>query len=403
MKTYWFTIAAGEKYQIHAERLRRSLEMFGIPLAVIDPGSMNSRDAKRYKITGILNAPKDCERIVYLDADTIVLDPQNIDGSNGAWRIPWRISINSSLPRELEPRDAADRMNSFYRKYDLPAFEKNGALQGVEWNSGVIVGQRDVMLELAHEWAIWWDRLLDQFDGHFRRDQISFRIAYSKTFHPHFDTDLPIKYNWIVSYFGINPSVSILHRTMVRRVPWLEELWEEFVEQKLSGKIVRTANRVFDISGIARGRPCLQRTTSVNLLTETCLLRQVLAFSQPSRILLYGGTSQKERVLPIIQEHLVDFVSIDSFHQFEDLDLSIFDLVLFCGVDYAIPNELANSFNHDTIFCFTGLHDMALYKYLYQYAYVRFLEFGFGLFSHVSKIEDWDFTYPDEMTINDLS
>ena len=403
MKTYWFTIASGEIYQIHAERLRRSLEVFNIPLTIIDLGSANSRDAKRCKITGILNAPKDCERIVYLDADTIVLDPANIDKANGAWRIPWRISIDSSLPKDLEPREAAERLNSFYRRYDLPVFEKNGALEGVEWNSGVIVGERNVMLELAQEWAIWWDRLLDLFDGHFRRDQLSFRIAYSKTCLPRFHTDLPIKYNWVVSYFGINPNASILHRTMVRRVPWLQEIWEEFVDQKLSGMIVRTENQVFDIRGIGRGRPCLQRTTNVDLHSEACLLRQLLAFSQPGKILLCGSMNQKERSLPIIREYCDDFVSIDSIHQLKEHDLSKFDLVVFCGVDYAIPDELVDSFNRDTVFCFTGLHDMALYRYLYRYAYVRFLEFGFGLFSNISKIEDWDFTYPDEVTIDSPS
>jgi hypothetical protein len=390
MKAYWFTIADGAAYQVHAERLRRSLKAYGVSLAILAPGSSNSMEAKRRKISGILDAPRSCDRIVYLDADTLVLDPAGIERVNGAWQIPWRIPVEGCLPKTLDLPDSAERLESFYRRHSLSAFAKGGNLEGIEWNSGVIVGNRDTMVELAREWALWWDRIQELFDGHFRRDQLSFRIAYHNVCLTRNIEGLPAEYNWIASYFGINPNAHILHRTMVRNVPWLEEGWERIVARRLAGEDVKTANRCFDYSRIATGRPCLQRRTDVDRDTEADLLCQTLAFGRPESILLCGIGEDDRRFLPLIRERTGGYACVASLDRLPTgVDLAVFDLVLFCGVDFVIREVQARAISCDTVFCFAGIHDMALYRYLYEFAYVRILDHGFGLFSHSSRIITW--------------
>ncbi len=392
MKTYWFTIADGDIYQLHATRLKRSLEVHGVTLTILAPGPANSREAKHRKISGILEAPRSCERIVYLDADTFVLDPAGIEAVNGAWQIPWRIEVEGCLPKKLDPRVSAERLESFYVRHGLSMFAKGGSLEGVEWNSGVIVGERDLMIELAQEWSLWWDRILELFDGHFRRDQLSFRIAYHSVCLAKKVAGLPASYNWIVSYFGINPNVNILHRTMVRKWQWVEEAWERIVARKLAGEEVRTANHSFEYAGIAKERPCLQRNTDVDLAREVDLLRQTLAFCKPQQVLLCGVTQDDRRFLSQVIEYTGRYVCIDSLHSLPaELDPVTFDLVLFCGVDYTLPATRTCQFHPEAIFCFAGIHDMALYEYLHDFRYVRLLDQGFGLFSHSPSITTWSY------------
>lgn len=392
MKTYWFTIASGAPYRLHAERLRLSLKAHGVSLTILELGSSSSMEAKRQKIAGILDAPRRCDRIVYLDADTLVLNPEGIEKVNGSWQIPWRIPVEACLPKTLDPQDLVKRLEPFYQRHNLSAFAHGGNLEGVEWNSGVIAGDRDKMIELAHEWALWWDRILDLFHGHFRRDQLSFRIAYHNRFLAQYPAGLPAEYNWIASYFGVNPNVHILHRTMVRNVPWLEKDWEQVVARRLAGEDVHTANLFFDYSRIATGRPCLQRRMDVEPNTEAELLRQTLACGQPQRVLLCGIGEDDQRFPPLIREQTDNYACVASLgHLPAGLDLAAFDLVLFCGVDYVIPKEQMRQFNRDTVFCFAGIHDMALYRHLYEFVYVRILDQGFGLFSHSPKIIAWTY------------
>ena len=390
METYWFTIADGDIYQLHAGHLRQSLEAQGVTLAILPPGPATSKEAKHRKITGILDAPRSCDRIVYLDADTLALDVDGMEKINGAWQIPWRIEIQGCLPKKLDPRESAERLESFYACHGLSMFAKGGSLEGVEWNSGVIVGDRDMMIELAKEWSLWWDRILKLFDGNFRRDQLSFRIAYHNVYLAKGGASLPVDYNWIVSYFGMNPNANILHRTMVRKWPWVDETWERIVTRKLAGEDVRTANLCFDYAGITRERPCLQRNTEGNLSREASLLRQTLAFCEPHQVLICGIAPEDRMFLPLILEHTARYICADSLYDLPaGLDLATFDLVLFCGIDYSIPAAQAVRFQPETVFCFVGIHDLALYENLHNFRYVRLLDQEFGVFSDSPKITTW--------------
>ncbi len=396
MKTYWFTIAVGEEYQAHAARLQRSLEAFHIPLSILTLDSADRMQAKHLKIDGILEAPKDCRRIVYLDADTFVLNADAIHDVNGAWRIPWRIPVENSLPKTMDSTEAARRLAAFYQQYDLYDFAAQGKYEGVEWNSGVIVGERDMMQRLAREWAVWWDRILEAFDGHFRRDQLSFRIAYAKVCQPYLQDGLPVEHNWVVSYYGINPQANILHRTMVRRVPWLDKAWNTFTGKLLSGEGLRTDNRVFEISRISRRRPQLMKTKEVDREIEGRLLVEVVSLCQPGKILLCGITDKDKRYLPLLEGQRANITCVNSISQVANDQLAAFDLVIFCGVDHTIPAKEKNLFKNEVVFCFCGLHDMSLYEQLFSYEYVRFLDYGFGIFSQSPKITKWDFDFPIE-------
>jgi hypothetical protein len=234
-KTYWFTIASGQKYREMVKPLIKSLKKHNIELNVIGSDSMNRIESKYQKIVGILESPKECDRIVYLDADTLVLNPSNIENVNGSWLVPWKIPTDACIPKTLDKNKYINKLEEFYKQNELNIFEKGNKFEGIEWNSGVIAGERHLLIALAKEWAFWWNRVLELFDGHFRRDQVSYRIAYYKVFkHRHQIADLPIEYNWIVSYFGINPNANILHRTMVKNASWIEKEWNSIVDKAIA-------------------------------------------------------------------------------------------------------------------------------------------------------------------------
>ena len=108
-----------------------------------------------------------------------------------------------------------------------------------------------------------------------------------------------------------------------------------------------------------------------------------------------GIAEDDARFLPLIRERNGAYLCVPALDRLPaGLDLAAFDLVLFCGVDYVIPERLAHEFGHDTVFCFAGLHDMALYQTLYEFAYTRILDHGFGLFSHSSRIMPWTYQEP---------
>jgi hypothetical protein len=390
VKTYFFTIAAGDVYRAHAERLHASLRALGASLDILVPGAPGSMAAKRLKIAGILNAPRDCERIIYLDADTFALDLDGIDAVEGSWRIPWRMPVESYFPRTLDAHWCAQRLQAFYRTHGLTELDEGGSLEGVEWNSGVIAGSRDAMLVLAEQWGLWWDRVLDLFHGHFRRDQVSYRIAYRKVCEARGMAALPAEYNWVASYFGVNPNAHILHRTMVRGVPWLDEEWNRMVSRKLAGIDVRTANRRFDGVGILSGRPSLLRREEAGGEIEAGLLGQTLNFSQARRVLLCGIDSHDRRFLPIAGAHGAETLCVVS-PEAAQADRRGFDLVVFCAMDYRLAPEVKQCFGADTVFCFAGIHDMALYRELYEFRYVRILAEGFGVFSDSRRIVSWPY------------
>lgn len=346
--TYWFTVAYGDIYLKSAEQLRSNLKRFGIHLNIISGNEQNSVAAKFQKIRGILSVPKEYDRIVFLDADTAVMNPDALNVHNGAWKIPWAMPIASCVPRGLNSGIYQKRLQKLYLDEGLHVFLPGGIYEGIEWNSGVIAGQVDRMKELALEWFTWWERILQVFDGHFRRDQISFSIAYWKIFVEKYNCNgLPQECNWVVSYFGINPNASVLHRTLVKGYDWIEKSWDKITSSLEKGEAIGTKNEVFDITALLKGAPCLNFENCKHFNRET-------AQKMLQKTLRYAG-----------ERNMVVSSDVKSMH------------------------GLSSDFD---VGCILGTHRLACFQDLFKFRYVRFVNESFGLFSDSQEILEWDYS-----------
>lgn len=230
MKTYWFSIATPGKYRSFARDLMRSAALRGIEIDILGESSRGNHDSKLLKIEGILNAPTWADHIVFIDADTLIVDPTNIEQHNGVILEPWKhkegmytVDCRSKETR----RKRLDCLWEACKREGIPEGCPGDRFGSVEWNTGVISGHRKFMMDLALEWKRWWNIVLDCNDGKFRRDQLSFKFAYIKIHKKKYGyEDLPRVYNWLIKRWGYPPEAKILHKagnpnsTLCRR-------WEE--------------------------------------------------------------------------------------------------------------------------------------------------------------------------------
>jgi hypothetical protein len=389
-KTYWFTIASGPRYREHATALVRSLNGQHIDINVLGSDSMVREESKFLKIEGILQAPENCDRIVFLDADTIVLNAEGIDSVNGSWQIPWKIPAEACIPKTLNPTRYIPKLEAFYRQNGLSVFAKGEAFEGIEWNSGVIVGDRQVMIDLANEWRRWWTQINDMFDGHFRRDQVSFRIAYYTVFKSRYQIeDLPCEYNWVASYHGINPNANILHRTMVKQAGWLEKGWNEILEKTFSGENIKTCNRLFDIKAIQNTIPCLTDCPHVNPLAAAGYLRQTVKLWSPGRVMIFGSSTENVDLLGELNRLCNPTFCTDSL--VSDRSIKKDDLIVFNVFDCSRVEEFMQKIDKKAVGCLTRAHNLEFYRFLFRFSYVRFIEYNFVIFSNSAIITTWDF------------
>jgi hypothetical protein len=373
-----------------AEHLSRSLRKHNIEIDILAPDNMDRILSKHQKIIGILNAPKTCKKIIFLDADTLVLDPKGIENVKGAWKIPWKIPPQASVPKNLDPKNYLQKLEDFYLSNDLLAFSKGGEREGVEWNSGVIVGDREILIELAEEWAFWWDRILDLFDGSFRRDQLSFRIAYYKVFKSrHQLMDLPVNYNWIASYFGINPNARILHKTMVKNIHWLDNEWKKISNLIALNKSISTKNKIFDLQLIQNDKPCLKECTHSNLKSAVKMLTTALKTKRPKNVLVYKNPDRNKSII----SHLIDTFPSITFtdSSAKKNERGDFDFIIFNSNKGKTSADLLPWIDDDVICCYFFSHDLNLYRSLFQFKYVRFINYSFVIFSNSPEIINWNF------------
>lgn len=187
--TYYFTVAGGKLHQLNATKLQQSGERFGIDVKVLTPSRTESMDCKYQKIRGILDAPAWADRIVYLDADTLFVDPTGVELQTGAM-------LEDFIHRSYLHRHSAQlqELNRIAIAEGLPEFV-DGPLAYREWNSGVICGARAMMIYLATQWDWWWRRI-ESFWPDVPRDQISFRYAYLQTKKKFEFSDLSPIYNY---------------------------------------------------------------------------------------------------------------------------------------------------------------------------------------------------------------
>lgn len=154
--TYWFSIAVGDRYKRFFADLNRTAGVNGIHIHCLDETSIEAdMHPKFLKIKGILAVPGGYDRIAYIDADTLLVNPDGFQYLHGSLKEPWG---KGSVP--LLTRDPADSVRharernlwKVLRRNQLDEFCPGGANHRQEWNSGVITGTRDFMEELAREW-----------------------------------------------------------------------------------------------------------------------------------------------------------------------------------------------------------------------------------------------------------
>ena len=242
MKTYWFTIAMGRPFQALADDLTATCAMHGIELARLPAdatGPGGSRIAKEHKINGILAAPDGYDRIVYLDADTLLVDPSGFEGVNGAFMQPWGTGGFPSIVGTPDPDENKRRRATVQKALThagLHEFMPTGARRRQEWNSGVIVGDRRFMMQLAAEWRKWWDIMLDACDGAFMRDQISFKYAYALVACRRYGfSTIPPEFNCIVKRLGFLQDARILHAAGASQTPDVLDQWRAAKAKLLKG------------------------------------------------------------------------------------------------------------------------------------------------------------------------
>lgn len=224
MKTYYFTIAKGTEYLSQFQDLKKSATKNSVNVInIIDSiegkdkyGIYEQGSIKIHKINGILNAPSGYDRIVYIDSDTLINNLDGINQENGALKEPWGMG---KVPHVVEKgsffarQKRKSRLFKLLEKNKLDVFCPGGKLYLQEWNSGVIIGDRRFMEELAQEWYKWWLLVQEINDGIFRRDQMSFKYAYKRIAIDKYgyETIDPV-YNWIVKRFGYSKYAKIYHK-----------------------------------------------------------------------------------------------------------------------------------------------------------------------------------------------
>jgi hypothetical protein len=239
MKIYWFTIAEGKKYLDFFHDLRESAERVGIEIRNMVGGGLSQPASgaaheqdwlKRQKIEGLLHAPSGYDKVVYLDADTLIQSLEGIELQNGALKEPWgmgNVPLVCSDGGFLRRHVRKKRLMRMLGQSGLSEFCRGGKYYRQEWNSGVIIGERKFVHDLALEWRKWWDIVTDINDGIFCRDQMSFKYAYKKIAMDQYGFEsIPLEYNWIVKRLGKNRQAKILHRAGIQAHRHVR-LWQE--------------------------------------------------------------------------------------------------------------------------------------------------------------------------------
>lgn len=243
MKIYWFTIAEGEKYLAFYNDLRKSAERFGIEIInIVDSNAPEQAGdnflaqgwIKKLKIQGLVNAPSGYDKIVYLDADTLIQDLAGIEQQNGALKEPWGMGVVPFVCQDggfLKQYARKKRLMRVLRQSGLSEFCKGEKYYRQEWNSGVIIGEKKFVVDLALEWQKWWNIVVDINDGIFCRDQMSFKYAFKKIALDKYGFEsIQPEYNWIVKKLGKNKQAKILHRAGIHTKKHVQ-LWREVKEE----------------------------------------------------------------------------------------------------------------------------------------------------------------------------
>jgi hypothetical protein len=219
------TIAVGDKFIGYAKELKKTCEKNGVDLDIYTEESSddNFKQSRYMKIRAIRNAPSGYDKIAFIDADTIMMNPPNLENINGAMVEDWGHRVRKYTPKQFvqEKKDVAyERLNSILDINGIPEMKMGiGSKYGdYEWNGGVLVGAPTFLNELCDEWEKWHDIINENNEGIFVRDQISLKYAYYNIGVKKYGyISIPREYNWWVKKWGVNYDSVLIHENGLNR------------------------------------------------------------------------------------------------------------------------------------------------------------------------------------------
>lgn len=225
MTTTYFTIVSGAAYEQHVSRLQASATRLGIVVHVVRvPQDASIATIKKQKPLRMLELAHSSERLVYVDADTLLVDVSGIETLSGSLKEPWgmgKVPLTALMDTTSETEKRQQQLFDILDRRNLGVFLPGGELHRQEWNSGVIVGPSDSLKALATRWLEWWHILDTIFDGRFRRDQIAYRYAYYEWSRDYPDV-FHEPFNWICKRRGLCGNPKIYHLAGLQKQPAIQ-------------------------------------------------------------------------------------------------------------------------------------------------------------------------------------
>ena len=230
MKTYYYTVAIGNKFEKLADILVASGKKVGMDIDIYSPEydpSQRVWESRMAKINGFRNRPSGYDRACFIDADCLVL--KNFDRIllNGARIEDWSHRERKYAPKGIEKEERKryiEKLNSTLDKMNLTEMrmdkvgkscaEENGIeyCGDFEWNGGFISGSIEFLDELMDEWERWHTIINDVYDGTFIRDQIAFKYTYYLIGYKKWGyRSIAKEFNWTTKMWGLNKDAYVLH------------------------------------------------------------------------------------------------------------------------------------------------------------------------------------------------
>lgn len=217
MKTYYFTISTGGKYDDYANFCKRSMERYGMELHIHKLEKDSSLlKCRLEKINGVRNIPSGYDRVFYIDSDTAMINYGDTANINGMLLEEVKHKKRKYFPSGFDENKSEEMYNNLNKLLDLNGISEmkleSGGYGEFEWNGGVLSADIKFANELVSEWEKWIYMIMEVHNGHFFRDQIALKYAYYNIgLKKHSFRSIPREWNWGIKWWGINNDAIILH------------------------------------------------------------------------------------------------------------------------------------------------------------------------------------------------
>lgn len=217
MKTYFFTISTGGKYDVYANYSKKSMEKFGIDLNIHRlPENSSLLKCRKEKILGIKSISSMYDRVFYIDCDTAMINHGNPNNINGMLLEEIPHKKRKYYPKGYSKEESKKMYNNLNKLLDSKGLSdlklESGGIGEYEWNGGVLSGDLNFANDLVDEWEKWMNDIIEIHNGEFFRDQISLKYAYYLIGYKKYGfKTIPKEWNWGIKWWGINKDAIILH------------------------------------------------------------------------------------------------------------------------------------------------------------------------------------------------